>query len=179
MLQTVGPLYFVHQRLWNYFHWIETWRTRPESQALICIRLIIQAVAIWKHNLHFLTIQLSFKCVLSAIMFAIILVIHPSLSFNMSQKLSNLHLYSDILREGLCFQLDSLHRKSVHYILTSRFFVFEGQLWVPFPYGFFIHESLAFWTDLNSIMFWVFIVKFNQCFWLKLYFCRQLTRFFC
>lgn len=103
-------------------------------------------------------------------MFAIILVIHPSLSLNISQKLSNLHLYSDILRGGFCFQLDRLHRKSVHYILTSRFFVFEGQLWVAFPYGFFIHESLAFWTNLNSIMFRVFIVRFNQSFWLKLYF---------
>ncbi len=118
-------------------------------------------------------------------MFAIILVIHPSLSLNISQKLSNLHLYSDILRGGFCFQLDRLHRKSVHYILTSRFFVFEGQLWVAFPYGFFIHESLAFWTNLNSIMFRVFIVRFNQSFWLKLYFLRPFffettnTRFWC
>ncbi len=106
----------------------------------------------------------------TAITFAIILVIHPSLSFNISLTLSSLHLYSDIVRVG------SVSSWTVFIGSLPTIFLPAGSLYLRVNYEcpshmfFFIYESLALWIDLNSIIFWVFNVRFHQSFGLKLYF---------
>lgn len=123
------------------------------------------------YDLDFLTIQLSFKCVLLTFLLLFLSSILLFLSTFFKSYPASICIQTSYVRVSVSSWKVFIGSLSTIFLPADSLYL-RVNYECPSHMAFFIHESLAFWTNLNSIMFWLFIVRFNQSFWLKLYFVR-------